>query len=111
MRVEQQTGRRCTLLAEKIKERGITQADVAIGLDITRASMSRKMNGMQPFKIIEIFKIIQILGIPKEEIYDIFFKEYENVIDMDDVWAALEMSGAMKAPHSLRETSYTDGKD
>lgn len=72
MRVEQQTGRRCTLLAEKIKERGITQADVAIGLDITRASMSRKMNGMQPFKIIEIFKIIQILEIPKEEIYDIF---------------------------------------
>lgn len=112
MRVEQQTGRRSLLLAEKIKERNITQADVAIALNITRASMSRKMNGMQPFKIVEIFKIIKILDIPKEEIYDVFFKEYEPVIDMDSVWAALETTGAMKAPYSLHENNYpTEGKD
>ena len=104
--LEQQTGQKCILLEKKMKEKNLSQTDIAIALNITRASISRKINGWQPFKIVEVFKLIQILGISKEEIYDCFLKDYEGAVDMDTVYAALELNGSMEAPHPLRDEAY-----
>lgn len=89
------------------KER-ITQTDVAVGLNVTRTTMSRKMTGKQPFKAVEMYKIIRMLNIPKEMVYDIFFKDFEKTVDIKSVWDALEAAGIMESPKEDDKTIDTD---
>lgn len=97
------------------KER-FTQTDVAVALNVTRTTMSRKMTGKQPFKAVEMYKVIRMLNIPKEKVYDVFFKDFESTVDMDSVWSALQAAGIMEIPASeaeeqKTEENYFNGKD
>lgn len=116
MQHEKVRGTQPLMMLKKImdKER-FTQTDVAVALNVTRTTMSRKMTGKQPFKTIEIYKIIRMLNIPKEQVYDVFFSDFEKTVNMDSVWDALQAAGIMEVPESDTEKqsdeTYFYGKD
>lgn len=65
-------------LRELMIERGLTHEAVSDKLGITKTTFSRKINGQQPFKTVEIYKLVAFLKIPKNDIYDYFFQELDN---------------------------------
>ena len=62
-------------LLGKIKEKGLTQENLAKKIGITPGSMSEKLNNKAYFKQKEIFMIIQILGISISEVGEYFFTQ------------------------------------
>lgn len=50
-------------------ERGIKQTELAELLDITPANMSEKMNGKQPFTLIQVKKICETYQISADEYF------------------------------------------
>ena len=60
-------------LKGKIKEKGLTQEELANKIEIDKSTLSLKINNQSVFTQEEIFKIINILGIAPEEIEEYFF--------------------------------------
>lgn len=60
-------------LKGRIVEMGMSRELLADKLGITRMSLNNKLNGKYDFKISEAGKLIEMLGIPSEEVKDYFF--------------------------------------
>ena len=60
-------------LKGKIKEKGLTQEELANKIEIDKSTLSLKINNQSVFTQEEIFKIINILEISPEEIEEYFF--------------------------------------
>jgi DNA helicase TIP49 (TBP-interacting protein) len=60
-------------LISKMKERGVTQGDIAIVLDKSPGTVSAKFKGKSTFDQQEIIKIADFLDIPRGEIPEYFF--------------------------------------
>ncbi len=56
-----------------IRERKLTQEEMAKKIDIAYSTFNLKINGNAYFSQEEIYKISNFLKIPKEKIYDYFF--------------------------------------
>ncbi len=56
-----------------IKERGLTQESVAKSIEVAYSTFNLKLNGNAFFTQEEIYKISNLLKIPKEKIYQYFF--------------------------------------
>lgn len=66
-------------LRGRIKEKLGSEIEYAKRLEISRASISAKLNNVVYFSVSEIDKSVIILEIPPAEIYDYFFrKKVEN---------------------------------
>ena len=63
------------LLKSKMALKGEAQIDLANAMGITRASMSVKMNGKNPFKLDEIKFIAKRYDLTNDEIVEIFIKD------------------------------------
>ena len=61
-------------LAEIIQSKGLKLEFVAKSIGISVGSMSNKMNGKTDFKLPEVQKLMELLGLSIAEAYDIFFK-------------------------------------
>ncbi|MBQ3318162.1 MAG: helix-turn-helix transcriptional regulator [Spirochaetales bacterium] len=61
-------------LAEIIQSKGLKLEFVAKSIGISVGSMSNKMNGKTDFKLPEVQKLMELLGLSISEAYDIFFK-------------------------------------
>ena len=61
-------------LRSRIRERGWTCADIAEDLGITAQSFSNRMNNKTPFDLAEIYKIMDLLEIPYNEMHLYFSK-------------------------------------
>lgn len=62
-------------LKGRMKEKGYTQEDVANHINISKSTISLRLNNQALFIQDEICKIIGLLDIPCEEIKEYFFKE------------------------------------
>lgn len=62
-------------LLGKIKECGLTQAEVAKAIGINKATLNAKLNGRYCFTTSEILAVSSILNIPKNEISNYFFAQ------------------------------------
>lgn len=62
-------------LKGRMKEKGYTQEDVANHINISKSTISLRLNNQALFIQDEICKIIGLLDIPYEEIKEYFFKE------------------------------------
>lgn len=60
-------------LRGKIRERGLTQEQVAEKLGISAGSLSFKLSGKTEFKRHEVEKLREILEIDPEEVWSYFF--------------------------------------
>ena len=60
-------------LLGKIKERGLTQEQLAKGIRINRSTLSIKLNGQSSFSAKEIDSICRVLDISNDEIGAYFF--------------------------------------
>jgi len=60
-------------LLGKIKECGITQAELAEAIGINKSTLSSKLNGHFSFTVKEMIAISEKLSIPKTEISSYFF--------------------------------------
>ena len=56
-----------------IREKKLTQEDMAKEIDVAYSTFNLKINGNAYFSQDEIYKISNFLKIPKEKIYDYFF--------------------------------------
>ena len=56
-----------------IRERGLTQEDVAEEIDVAYSTFNLKLNGNAFFTQEEIYKISNLFKIPKESFYEYFF--------------------------------------
>ena len=63
------------LLRSKMVLKGETQLDLAKAMNITKASMSVKMNGKNPFKLDEVKFIANRYDLSNDEIVEIFLSE------------------------------------
>ena len=61
-------------LAEIIQSKGLKLEFVAKSIGLSVGSMSNKMNGKTDFKLPEVQKLMELLGLSIAEAYDIFFK-------------------------------------
>ena len=64
-----------TKLKGLIRERGLTQEDVAEEIDVAYSTFNLKLNGNAFFTQEEIYKISNLFKIPKESFYEYFFTE------------------------------------
>lgn len=62
-------------LKGRMKEKGYTQEDIANHINISKSTISLRLNNQALFIQDEISKIIGLLDIPCEEIKEYFFKE------------------------------------
>ena len=60
-------------LLGRIKEKGLTQAQLSSLVDMTPGTMSMKLNNRAYFRQAEIFAICDVLDIPISEIGEYFF--------------------------------------
>ena len=60
-------------LLGKIREKDMTQADVASAIGINLATLNAKINGRSYFTSYEIINLCSLLEIPKAEIGSYFF--------------------------------------
>ena len=58
-----------------IRERGLTQEDVAEEINVAYSTFNLKLNGNAFFTQEEIYKISNLFKIPKENFYEYFFTE------------------------------------
>ena len=56
-----------------IRERGLTQENVAEKIDVAYSTFNLKLNGNAFFTQEEIYKISNLFKIPKENFYEYFF--------------------------------------
>ena len=56
-----------------IKSKGVKKNYLASVLGISNQAFQNKMNGKTLFKVTEIVKIANVIGLSKEDIYNIFF--------------------------------------
>jgi predicted transcriptional regulator len=61
------------LLEARLKEKNITKQELSKGLDMSYTSLQQRVRGRTDFKLGEIKKIKQILGLTKEQTAEIFF--------------------------------------
>lgn len=67
-------------LKGKIREKLGSESKYAELLGLSQASISAKLNSKVPFSMIEIDMTLEILSIPKNELYDYFFvKKTEKI--------------------------------
>lgn len=59
-------------LKGRMAELGVTKQSLAKSLGLSRVSMYKKLSGKVLFKFPEVYKIAEILSIPKEDL-EIFF--------------------------------------
>ena len=62
-------------LKDKIKERGYILEYITRQLEISPTTLNSKIKGTCPFKLPEMYKIIDTLDLKKEEILNIFFEK------------------------------------
>lgn len=62
-------------LKGKIKEVVDTQENLSKIMNVSKTSLSYKLNNNRPFKMSEIDLLINILDIPQNEIYTYFFNK------------------------------------
>lgn len=62
-------------LKGRMKQKGITQEELALEIGIDKSTLSLKLNNQSLFTQDEINKIVKILEIPAEEIKEYFFTE------------------------------------
>lgn len=60
-------------LRGKMVEKGVNVKSLACAMCIDRATLYRKLNNGENFTVGEVLKINDVLGLTKEEAYDIFF--------------------------------------
>ena len=60
-------------LRERIRDKQATQTDRANALNLSTKTISLKMSGKISWKQEEIFKLLQFLNIPNEQVSDYFF--------------------------------------
>ena len=60
-------------LVGRMAEKGLTQGDVAKALGITSTTLRKKLKGLCDWKLTEIYKLIDLLSISYEEVFDYFF--------------------------------------
>lgn len=60
-------------LRERIRDKQATQTDLANALNLSTKTISLKMSGKISWKQEEIFKLLQFLNIPNEQVSDYFF--------------------------------------
>ncbi len=60
-------------LKGKIKEAGMSQAELALKMGISQNSLSRKINNVREFTLAEVVTMMQLLGIndPKDIFFDL----------------------------------------
>lgn len=63
------------LLEARLKEKNITKEDLSKGLGMSYTSLQQRVKGRTDFKLGEIKKIKQILGLTKDQTAEIFFNE------------------------------------
>ena len=61
------------MLKERMKERDVTQKDVAEALGIAAPTVSQKLNGVRPIYLSEAMAIASMLGIESGEFEKYFF--------------------------------------
>ena len=62
-------------LLGKMKEKGITQCELAKAINTTTPTLNMKLNNNSRFRQDEIFNICNTLDIPCDELGEYFFKE------------------------------------
>lgn len=60
-------------LRGRIKEKGLTEQDFAKLINLSRTSLSMRLNGKAAWNLPEIKVICKILSIPDEEVAEYFF--------------------------------------
>lgn len=63
------------LLEARLKEKNMTKEDLSKGLGMSYTSLQQRVKGRTDFKLGEIKKIKQILGLTKDQTAEIFFNE------------------------------------
>lgn len=61
-------------LKDKIKEKGYILEYIAKELGISPVTLNSKIKGTCPFKLPELYKLVDVLDLKKEEILNIFLK-------------------------------------
>ena len=61
------------MIKDRMRERGLTQKDVAADLGIAAPTVSQKINGVRPMDLDEARKIAALLGIESGEFGEYFF--------------------------------------
>lgn len=61
------------LLLAKIKEQGLLMGDFLALLDMPKSTWSKKIRGINEFNRFEMQRIIDILNLDKQDVFDIFF--------------------------------------
>ena len=62
-------------LKGRMREKGVTQEEIADSIGMNKSTLSLKLNNQFPFVQDEINKLINILDIPADRIKDYFFIE------------------------------------
>ncbi|WP_288847585.1 DUF739 family protein [uncultured Sneathia sp.] len=62
-------------LKDKIKEKGYILEYIAKELGISPVTLNSKIKGTCPFKLPELYKLVDVLDLKKEEILNIFFEK------------------------------------
>lgn len=57
----------------RMKERGVTQSDIAEKLDIARPTVSQKLRNVRPMFLDEAERVCELLGIGADEFGTYFF--------------------------------------
>jgi transcriptional regulator with XRE-family HTH domain len=60
-------------LAGKIRERGLTQKEIAARMNLSEQSFSRKMQGKARFFVNEVEVLTDLLMLTRDEVREIFF--------------------------------------
>lgn len=63
-------------LKGRIKEKVETQRNLALKMNTSPTLLSFKLNHKVDFSMNDIYKMVNILEIPKDEIYDYFFSRF-----------------------------------
>ena len=62
-------------LKGKMRELGITQADLAKKLELSEVALNKKLNGKSQFKVIESIEIMKVFDEPLSSIPAYFFEQ------------------------------------
>lgn len=73
--VLQQNRLRYRSLKKRLIDFGWTQKDLARQIDLSQSAMSERMNGNVEFSAGEMKQIMDVLGIPAEDLYRYFIEE------------------------------------
>lgn len=66
-------GKMFSKLIGRMAEKGFSRESVAKVLGVSTVTFRRKLNGENDWKLSEVYRLISLLEIPYEEIFDYFF--------------------------------------